>query len=86
MNKATITLLFLITGLLVEACPMCEKQQPKLLRGITHGAGPSSNWDYIITWAMVAIVLFTLAYSIKCLVRPGEKSPGHIKRQILDNQ
>ena len=30
------------------ACPVCEKQQPKILQGITHGSGPQSNWDYII--------------------------------------
>lgn len=67
------------------ACPACEKQQPKLLRGISHGAGPDSNWDMVIVWFIGIIVVFTLIFSIKFLVKPGEKSETHIKRFILSN-
>lgn len=66
------------------ACPACEKQQPKLLRGISHGAGPESNWDMVIVWGIAIIVLLTLFFSIKFLLKPGEKSRDHIKRFILD--
>lgn len=66
------------------ACPVCERQQPKLLQGISHGAGPASDWDYVIIWAMVVVVAFTLYFSIKMLVKPGEKTGGHIKRIILN--
>ncbi|MEO8569373.1 MAG: hypothetical protein ABI419_09555, partial [Ginsengibacter sp.] len=68
------------------ACPACEKQQPKLLKGITHGAGPGGNWDYVIVAIAVAIVLFTLFFSVKWLIRPGEQSQNHIKRLILNNE
>jgi hypothetical protein len=68
------------------ACPVCERNQPKILKGITHGAGPESNWDYVIIWTTVAIVLFTLFFSVKWLIRPGEKSDRHIKRFILNNE
>jgi len=54
-----------------------------LLRGITHGAGPDSNWDYAIIWSMVLIVAVTLFFSVKWLLKPGEKSPDHIKRTVL---
>jgi hypothetical protein len=74
-------LLFRICGL---ACPACEARQPKILRGITHGAGPSGKWDYFIVGVAVVIVMFTLFYSVKWLIRPGEKSAGHIKRIILN--
>lgn len=67
-------------------CPACEKQQPKILRGITHGAGPQSNWDYAIVWAAVAVVFFTLFFSVKWLWKPGEQSGKHIKRWILENE
>jgi hypothetical protein len=81
-------LLFLIPllgfGLSTWACPACEKQQPKLLKGISHGAGPSSNWDYVIILAAVVIVLATLFYTIKWLVQPGEKETNHIKRTVLN--
>lgn len=77
--------LFWLQGIgIAFACSVCEKQQPKILRGITHGAGPEGKFDYIIIWIMVAITMATLYYSVKWLVRPGEKSSSHIKRCILN--
>ncbi|MEP6713371.1 MAG: hypothetical protein ABJA37_13175 [Ferruginibacter sp.] len=85
--KKIITLLpVLFIVFFTMACPVCERQQPRILRGITHGAGPENNADYIIVWAAVAIVLFTLFFSIKWLIQPGEKSAAHIKRFILNNE
>ncbi len=84
MKKAIFPLftLMLVTldGL---ACPICEKQQPNVLQGISHGAGPSSDWDYIIIWTMVIIVACTLYFSVKMLIKPGENTRNHIKRFIL---
>ena len=80
---AIVTILFLSVSTL--ACPVCEKQQPKILQGITHGAGPQSNWDYLIITVTALIVLVTLFYSIKWLVSPGEKSVTHIKHSLLNN-
>lgn len=68
------------------ACPACQKQQPRLLRGITHGAGPDSGWDYIILTVALLIFLFTLFYSVKWLIRPGEAAPNHIKYFILNDE
>lgn len=65
------------------ACEMCSAQQPRLLRGLTHGAGPQGNLDYLIVAAALVIVLLALAWAVKCLVRPGEQDPTHIKRTIL---
>ena len=84
-----MTTLFLMLSLLVIsnwalACPVCEKQQPKVLRGVTHGAGPQSQWDYVIVWIGVVIVLLTLFYSLKWIIRPGERSTSHIKQHILN--
>lgn len=66
------------------ACPACEKQQPKLLKGISHGVGPQSRWDYVIVIIVSLIVLVTLYYSVKWIIKPGEKSASHIKRTILN--
>jgi uncharacterized protein HemY len=66
------------------ACPACEKNQPELLKGVSHGSGPQSQWDYVILWITAAIVLATLFFSIKWLIRPGEHSKSHIKRTILN--
>lgn len=68
----------------VVACPACEKQQPKLLKGITHGTGPDGNIDYAIIGVAVIIVLFTLFYSVKFLVKPGENAKNHIKQSIFN--
>lgn len=86
MKHIALLALFFLAPLAVFACPACEKQQPKILRGITHGAGPQSNWDYVIIWTTVIIVAVTLYYSLRWLIRPGEKSNGHIKRTILNDE
>lgn len=69
----------------VQACPVCEKQQPKILRGITHGTGPQSNWDWLIVVVMLFITLLVLFYSAKFLLKPGEKNAWHIKQSILQS-
>ncbi len=86
MKKVILFTIFILSQIIVLACPACEKQQPKLLKGITHGAGPGGNWDYVIVAIAVAIVLFTLFFSVKWLIRPGEQSQNHIKRLILNNE
>jgi len=75
----------LIFNTAVFACDACKKQQPKFLQGITHGAGPDSNWDYLIVAIMVGITLYVFAATIKCLFKPAENGHEHIKRMILNN-
>lgn len=84
MKKYFFSIVLIFCGLWADACPACEKQQPKLLRGISHGGGPDSQWDYVIVWITVAIVLVTLFYSVKWLCKPGEKDKSHIKNFILN--
>lgn len=67
------------------ACEVCKAQQPKVLQNITHGAGPQGQSDFIIIAVATVIVLFTLVFSIKYLLKPGEESPGHVKRTVLEN-
>jgi len=82
-TKIFTALLFATAQTAATACPVCEKQQPKLLRGITHGAGPESGWDWVIIGAVLAITLCTLVYAVKLLARPGESEKNHIKQSIL---
>ncbi|MGN6476797.1 MAG: hypothetical protein ACTHKV_06200 [Flavipsychrobacter sp.] len=86
MRKTLLTIPFLLNAVWALACPVCERNKPKILRGITHGSGPESKWDYMIVCVSIAIVLYTLFFSIKWLIRPGEKSDRHIKRFILNNE
>lgn len=86
MKRIVLTVFAMLPALFALACPVCEKQQPEILRGITHGAGPEDRWDYVIVWTMIAIVLVTLFFSVKWLIRPGEGSGNHIKRVILSNE
>ena len=74
----------LINCLLAFACPTCEIAQPRYLKGITHGTGPQSNWDFLIISVVAVIVIATLFFSIKWLLKPGEKSDTHIKNMILN--
>lgn len=65
-------------------CPVCDKQQPRILKGVAHGAGPQTNWDYVIVYLVAAVVVVSLIFSILWLVRPGERNMGHIKRAVLN--
>ena len=81
--RAGLILLFVSLLQVVTACPVCEKQQPKITQGLTHGAGPQSNWDWVIIAVITAITLLTFIFSLKFLIRPKEKNTDHIKRLIL---
>lgn len=83
--KSFLILLLVSSAQIIWACPVCEKQQPQITQGLTHGAGPQSNWDWVIIAGITAITLVTLVYSIKYLIKPGEKNADHIKRAILSN-
>jgi hypothetical protein len=82
--KIVAIVVLLVASTPVLACEVCKKQQPKVLRGITHGAGPQSGWDYVVVWCMVIIAAVSLFYSIKWILRPGEMDSTHIKRSILN--
>lgn len=82
-------LLFLIFPMLTlpglaQACEVCLSQQPKFFRGWTHGSGPQGDFDYVIVFTAIVIVVFTLGYAIKFLFWPGERNPEHIKRSVLN--
>lgn len=83
--KNLISVLVIFIAQIAIACPVCEKQQPKITQGLTHGAGPQSNWDWVIIAITSLITVLTLIYSIKYLIKPGEKNNDHIKQSILRN-
>ena len=83
MKKLLAIILLFLNGALL-ACPVCERNQPKVLRGIVHGAGPESNWDYVSIGITIFLAVITLYFSIKWLVKPGEKNTDHIKYSILE--
>jgi hypothetical protein len=84
MKKFVSTFLFAMAFTFSFACEVCDRQKPKALRGITHGAGAQSEWDYWIVGITAVIVLISLYFSVKWLIRPGEKSSSHIKYIILN--
>ena len=79
-----MTLSLVVLAFSSWACPACEKQQPKFLKGVAHGAGPSSNWDYVIVIGTIVLVAVTLYFSVKWLWKPGEANADHIKRTVLN--
>lgn len=83
--KYLLSILVVLTAQIATACPVCEKQQPKITQGLTHGAGPQSNWDWVIIAIISVITILTLIYSVKYLIKPGEKNENHIKQSILSN-
>lgn len=87
MMKKRFVLLFLLYlhAPAARACDVCQKQQPKITQGITHGTGPENGWDWAIVAAITLITLLTCVFSLKYLVKPGEKNRDHIKQTILDH-
>ncbi|ACU61241.1 hypothetical protein [Chitinophaga pinensis] len=85
MKRTCLFMVMLFSSYAALACPACEKQQPKILRGITHGTGPESQWDYVIIVVTVVFVLITLFLSVKWLIRPDESMQGHIKTSIINH-
>ncbi len=84
MKNKIITILLLITlHQYALACETCEKQQPKITQGLTHGVGPGSNWDWVIVSIVVLFTIATLLFSLKYLIKPGENNSDHIKQTIL---
>lgn len=83
----TRTILFVLFLLAYQpallACDLCKKNQQGL-ENITHGAGPSGNWDFVIIWSAVILVSLTLFFSVKYLVGPKENNPSHIKNIVWD--
>lgn len=80
-----LSVLFMIGTVAINACPVCERNQPKVFKGVVHGVGPE-QWDYVIMWVFIIITLATLYYSVKWLIKPGEKEASHIKYSILNDE
>lgn len=85
-NYVIIILTIILLLSFSTACPVCEKQQPEITQGLTHGTGPQSNWDWVIIFIMTAVTLLIFIYSLKYIFKPGEKNPLHIKQSILNNE
>ncbi len=85
MKKLFTSVLALLCAMPMWACEACKMQQPKLLRGITHGTGPQSGFDMPIIYVSAVVVLVTLILAVKFLVKPNEGAADHIKRSILNS-
>lgn len=69
---------------ITNACPVCERANEKKAFGsVLHGTAPDSQWDYLIVYVTIIITILTLFYTVKWLVKPGEKNTEHIKHIIL---
>ncbi len=84
MKKTILVISFMLLRFAGWACPVCDRQQTGPLKGYTHGGGAQNDWDYLIIAVMMVIVLATLFFSVKWLLRPGEKGDEHIKRLVLN--
>ncbi len=79
---ATLFLLFAIN--FAFACDACKLQQPAVTRDFTHGVGPRGDADWIIVAIIGVITVYTFIFSLKYLLKPGEKDKNHIKNSVLN--
>lgn len=82
--KKLISFILILVANFAFACDACKLQQPKITQSFTHGTGPESSWDWMIVGVIAIITLYTLFYSLKYLIKPGEKNRDHIKNSILN--
>ena len=84
MKTKLATLIVFLVSFTSMACPLCDANQPKGFKSITHGLGPQGNIDYIIMYSAIIIVGYTLIMSLKYLLKPREDSKKHIKNLIIE--
>ncbi|WP_373708056.1 hypothetical protein [Kaistella sp.] len=82
--RNTAILFFLLLLNFALACEACKLQQPKVTRDFTHGVGPRGDYDWIIVAVIAVLTIYTFIYSLKYLVKPGEKNRDHIKNSIFN--
>jgi hypothetical protein len=68
------------------ACDACKLQQPEVTRNLTHGTGPESNWDWFIVGIVILITVVAFVFSVKYLIKPGEKDTSHIKYSVFSDE
>ncbi|AKK74559.1 hypothetical protein HX13_07170 [Chryseobacterium sp. P1-3] len=81
--KYTITAAALFFTVYAFACDACKLRQPEVTRDFTHGTGPESDWDWFIVGIVIVITVLAFVYSLKYLIKPGEKNTNHIKYYFL---
>ena len=85
MKKIIFIFIFIPTAFSTYACPVCDRAKARAAFGsFTHGVGPTSNWEYLAVWIVIAAVLLSFFYSVKWLIKPADKNPDHIKYSILN--
>ncbi len=82
--KNFATFFFILVVNLAFACEACKLQQPAVTRDFTHGVGPRGDADWVIVAIIGVITVYTFIFSLKYLVKPGEKEKNHIKNSILN--
>lgn len=84
--KKTTQLTLLLLGGFAWACDACKLQQPPVTKNFTHGTGPESDWDWVIVGMVILLTLLAFIYSVKYLVKPGERDENHIKYSVLSDE
>ena len=85
MKKITAIFILLAMQGIAFGCPVCDRAKAKTAFGnISHGIGPQNIFDYAAVWIMIGIVVLTLFFTIKWLIKPGEKNTEHVKYSILN--
>jgi hypothetical protein len=77
---------FTLFTLAARACEVCGAGQSNLFTEYTHGKTPGGAWDYVIVIAITLGTFSLLPCAVRCLRRPGESAPNHIKNVIIGQE
>lgn len=56
-----------------------------LLQQMHHGRPPVSSFEYVLAGIATVAAAYALVLAARMTIHPGEESPGHIKRVILED-
>jgi heme/copper-type cytochrome/quinol oxidase subunit 2 len=86
LMKNILNVILILWTSYAMGCDACQLRQPEVTKDFTHGTGPESNWDWFIVGIVILITVFTFIFSVKYLIKPGEKDETHIKYSVFSDE
>ncbi len=65
---------------------LCITYPQELLTTDLGSNMPGSKLDFVLIYLSIVIVGYTLFRGLQCLIKPGEETSDHIKREILNSK
>lgn len=76
--------IFILITQVALSCPVCDREKAnQVTLGLSHGAGPDHNWEWLVVAGMAGITLFALFLAIKYFIKPDNAKTNEFKKSIF---